>query len=88
MAPTKVAAVQASPVPFNLQASLKKLCELVETASDEGAQLVVFPEAFLSCYPRFLGFRIGMRTDDDREAFAQYVKVSRDVRERGGSHGS
>jgi predicted amidohydrolase len=47
----KVAAVQAAPVAFDLVASLKKVEELTAEAASQGAQLIAFPEAFLSAYP-------------------------------------
>lgn len=49
---TKVAVVQASPVCFNLIETLKKLEKLCKEAADAGAKFVVFPEAFLSAYPK------------------------------------
>ncbi|ORX38702.1 nitrilase 4 [Kockovaella imperatae] len=73
MAPITVAAVQAGSVSFDLPASLTKLESLVIEAKGKGAGLVVFPEAFLSAYPRFLGFVIGTRTDENREWFNRYV---------------
>ena len=47
----KVAAIQASPIAFNLPESLKKLSVLTTEAASNGAEIVVFPEAFLSAYP-------------------------------------
>jgi hypothetical protein len=47
----KVAAVQAASVSFDLAASLKKLEKLTGEAASQGAELVAFPEAFLSAYP-------------------------------------
>ena len=47
----KVAAVQASPVYMNMDASVEKACGLIRQAAEKGAQLVVFPEAFLPGYP-------------------------------------
>lgn len=73
----KVAAVQASPIAYDLSASLDKVSRLVAEASSAGAQLVVLPEAFLSAYPRHSGFAIGARTEEQREWFARYVRVSR-----------
>jgi nitrilase len=45
------AAVQAAPVVLDREATLAKLDRLAQEAADRGAQLVVFPEAFVSIYP-------------------------------------
>jgi nitrilase len=47
----KVAAVQAAPVFMDKQASIKKTCRLIQEAGAHGAQLIVFPETFISGYP-------------------------------------
>jgi hypothetical protein len=47
----KIAAVQAAPVAFDLIESLKKVEQFTAQAASQGAELVVFPEAFLSAYP-------------------------------------
>ena len=47
----KVAAVQASPVFLDTPATVDKVCSLVREAAVAGAQLVVFPEVFISAYP-------------------------------------
>jgi predicted amidohydrolase len=48
----RVAVIQAAPVVFNLEATLAKLKVLCKTAADNGAKVIMFPEAFLSAYPR------------------------------------
>ena len=50
-APVCVAAVQATPVMLDLDASLEKALDLARDAAGRGARLVVLPEGFLSFYP-------------------------------------
>jgi nitrilase len=50
----KVAAVQATPVFLDREATIDKACELIATAGREGARLLVFPEAFIPCYPEWV----------------------------------
>ena len=61
----KAAAIQAAPVAFEIDATLDKVERLVAEAD---ADLVVFPEAFVSCYPRGYAFGavLGTRTDEGR----------------------
>jgi nitrilase len=47
----KAAAVQASPVFLDREATVDKARGLVEKASGEGAGLIVFPETFIPTYP-------------------------------------
>jgi len=72
-----VAGVQAASVAYDLEKSISKLRSPVGTAETEGAQLVVFPEAFLSAYPRNLDFQIGSRSvEKNPEWYVRYVRVS------------
>jgi nitrilase len=77
----KVAVVQASPVVFDRERTLKKVQALAADATREGARLVVFPEAFVSAYPRGLDFGavVGSRSDKGREQFRRYWESSVDV---------
>jgi nitrilase len=47
----KVAAVQATPVFLNREATLDKACQLIVEAAHNDARLVVFPESFIPAYP-------------------------------------
>jgi predicted amidohydrolase len=47
----RVAAVQATPVILDVEATIEKAVGLVGEAADRGATLVVFPECFVSLYP-------------------------------------
>ena len=77
----KVAVVQSSPVFFDRERTVEKLAALTRDAAQQGAQLVLFPEAYVSAYPRGLDFGavVGARTDDGREEFRRYWESSVDV---------
>ena len=76
-----VAVVQAASVAFDLERSLAKAERLAAEAAHGGAELVVFPEAFLSAYPRGMDFGavVGSRTDAGREDFRRYWESCVDV---------
>jgi len=47
----RVAAVQATPVILDADATIDKAVDLIDDAADRGATLVVFPECYVSLYP-------------------------------------
>jgi aliphatic nitrilase len=47
----KAAAVQASPVFLNVDATVDKACSIIAEAAGNGASLVAFPEVFVAGYP-------------------------------------
>ncbi|NYF10396.1 putative amidohydrolase [Leifsonia sp. AK011] len=51
---TRVAAIQAQPVWFDLAATTDKTVDLIAGASAGGAELVAFPETWLPGYPAFI----------------------------------
>jgi nitrilase len=79
--PFRAAVVQAAPVVFDLARTLDKLADLAADAARRGAALAVFPEAFVSAYPKGLDFgaRIGSRSAEGREQFRRYFDSSIDV---------
>ena len=45
-----VAVVQAAPVLFDREATVKKACQLIVEAAEGGAKFILFPEAFIPMY--------------------------------------
>src|SRR3954464_7040646 len=77
----RAAVVQAGSVPFDSDASLARACGLIAEAAAAGAQLIVFPEAFIGGYPKGedFGARVGSRTPEGRKLFRRYFESAIDV---------
>jgi nitrilase len=77
----RVAVVQAAPVVFDREATLGKVRKFTAEAAEKGARLVLFPEAFVSGYPKGLDFgaRVGSRTLDGRKMFRRYFESAVEV---------
>ena len=74
----RIALVQAEPVMFDKEASLKKALELIDNASEKKPGLVVFPELFIPGYPIGMnfGFSMGKRTEEGRSDWKRYYDAS------------
>lgn len=72
----RVAVVQAAPVLFDREETVDKMAALAAQAAGQGARLVLFPEAFVSAYPRGMDFGavVGNRSDEGREQFRRYFE--------------
>ncbi|MDX1570363.1 MAG: carbon-nitrogen hydrolase family protein [Xanthomonadales bacterium] len=70
----RVAVVQAAPIAFETSHTIAKLEQLTLDAADQGAELVVFPEAFVGGYPKGADFgaRVGLRRAEGRAWFSRY----------------
>jgi nitrilase len=81
MGSVRAAVVQAASVAYDPDATVAKAARLAEAAARDGAQLIVFPEAFVSAYPRGLGFGavVGSRSDEGRDTFLRYWRSAIDV---------
>ncbi len=79
--PVAVAVVQAAPVAFDPAATIEKMQDLAKQAADQGAKLVLFPEAFVGGYPKGLDFgaRLGSRSEAGRDDFRRYYDGAMDV---------
>lgn len=74
----QVAVVQAGSVPFDPAACVEKAVRLIGDAAATGARVVVFPEAFITGYPKGLDFGlvIGAREPAGREEFRLYLDAA------------
>lgn len=75
------AVVQAGSIMFDTARTLEKLGDLASDASARGADLAVFPEAFVGGYPKGLDFgaTVGSRTPAGRDDFLRYHANAIDV---------
>lgn len=76
-----ISVVQATPVLFDLERSIRKVEYWTEQASKDNPDLVLFPEAFLPGYPRGLTFgtKVGDRSDSGRETWLIFWENSLSV---------
>jgi nitrilase len=77
----RVAVVQAAPALFDTPRSLQKLADLTSDAALKGAELVVFPEAFIGGYPKGhdFGVSLGIRTPEGRDEFRRLFECAVEV---------
>jgi nitrilase len=71
---TRVAVAQTASIPFDTAQTVTKAEGLIAGCAAGGAELVVFPEAFIGGYPKGTGFGavVGRRTGPGRELFRRY----------------
>ena len=77
----RAAVVQAGAVPFNTEACVDKAVRLIGEAAALGAKVILFPEAFITGYPKGLnyGLVVGARDAAGREEFRLYFDAAIDV---------
>jgi nitrilase len=80
-APYLAAVIQAAPVAFDPARTLQKAADLAADAKRKGAAFVLFPEAFVSAYPRGndFGSMVGSRSPEGREQFRRYWESAVEV---------
>src|SRR5213593_1181436 len=80
-APVKVACIQAEPVVLDREGTIDKLERLAAEAAAAGAQLLVFPEAFVPAYPSSIWARAfaGWAEPGAKETFALLARESVEV---------
>ncbi|BCJ50076.1 nitrilase [Actinoplanes sp. NBRC 14428] len=74
----RAAVAQATPVVFDTAATLEVVADWSARAAAAGAELLVFPEAFLGGYPKgsTFGAVVGDRTAAGREQFRRYLDAA------------
>jgi nitrilase len=77
----QVAVVQAAPVLFCREATVEKACGLIAEVATHGADLILFPEAYIPAYPRGLSFGtvVGSRSAEGRRTWQRYWANAVDV---------
>lgn len=77
----RAAVVQSGSVVFDADRTIDKVATFTADAARQGTQLIVFPEAFVSAYPKGLDFgsTIGGRTAAGREDYRRYYDSAVEV---------
>lgn len=70
----KVAAAQLSPVFLNKEETVKKACNAILEAGSKDADLIVFPEAFISGYPDWIWLIPNSKGAELNELYAKLVE--------------
>ena len=74
-----IAAVQATPVFLDREATVDKACSLIAEAGTSGARLIVFPEAFVPAYPDWVWALPPAEMGLHNQLYAQLLANSVDV---------
>ena len=74
----RVAVIQAGTSLFDTPRTLERMEAHCEAAAADGAELAVFPEAYIGGYPKGLNFGaiVGSRTTEGREEYLRYWKAA------------
>jgi nitrilase len=74
----RAAVVQSAPILFDKAATTAHVVKQIEEAGRNGAQLIVFPESVIPCYPYGLtfGFTVGARGEAGRKDWKRYYDAS------------
>ena len=77
----RVAVGQASAVPFDRDGTVDNVCSMTQQVAAEGADLVLFPEAYVGEYPWGLAFgtAVGGRSEAGRRTWERYWSTAIDV---------
>jgi nitrilase len=77
--PVTVACAQVEPVLFELDATIDRIAEVAAEAAGKGAQLVLFPEAFIPAYPSNRWVRYLAAGTDSKGVYAKLARSSLEI---------
>ena len=77
--PVKVACAQVEPVLFDREATIGRIGEVAAEVAGKGAQLILFPEAFIPAYPSNRWVRFLAGSQDTKAAFARLARESLEI---------
>lgn len=77
----RAAVIQAGAIPFDKNACVEKAVRYLNEAGAAGAEVVVFPEAFITGYPKGMNFGlvVGARDQAGREEYRAYLEAAIEV---------
>ncbi|MEM7415037.1 MAG: carbon-nitrogen hydrolase family protein [Gemmatimonadota bacterium] len=77
----RAAVVQAGAHPFDTPGAVQTVASMTRTAAEDGAELILFPEAYVGGYPWGLSFgtAVGGRSDAGRRTWERYWDSAIDV---------
>ena len=70
----KVAAAQASPIFLNKTKTVHAACDMIKEAGSKGANLLVFPEAFISGYPDWVWLIPNSKSNDLNNLYSELIE--------------
>ncbi len=76
---TKIAAAQLSPVFLNKEKTVEKACKAIAEAGENGAKVIVFPEAFISGYPDWVWLIPNSKSADLNKLYVELVENSASI---------
>ncbi len=77
--PLTAACIQAEPVLFDRAATIERIAELAAEAAGNGAQLILFPEAFIPAYPSNRWVQFLSAGGDGKHVYAKLARASLEV---------
>ena len=79
----KVAAAQVAPIYLNKQKTIEKACKTIEVAAQNGAKLIVFPEAFIPGYPDWVWLVQNSKGAELNELYIELVENAVSIPDNG-----